>query len=227
MDEHQMNSNDKHKDALRTLQSQFVGKLLAGFTHEIKNYLAIIKESAGLIGDMVKMGKSSRKDAPEYFEIIHSIEEQIGKANDLFKYLNRFAHRMDTSLSTFNVNESLEELISLLNRFANQKKIYLEKQFHEDLPQIRSNPSLLQLVVFNIIEDSMIRLDKNSTISVQTNQADGLIAIRIILKGTVLETEKSVSSHELNVNIIKELVGGQLSLIRGEETLITLPTMKK
>jgi len=220
MDEHHMNSNDKHKDALRTLQLQFVGKLLAGFTHETKNYLAIIKESVGLIGDMLKMGKLSRNDVPEYFNIINSINEQIEKANDLFKYLNRFAHRMDTPLSAFNVNESLEELSGLLNRFANQKRIVLEKQFQKDLPQIYSNPSLLQLLVFNIIESGMPRLDRNSTISIQTHHTDGFIDIRIILKGTVLE--EGASSHELNDSIIKEL-GGQLSLMGGTETFIHLP----
>ena len=36
---------------------------------------------------------------------------------------------MDRALSTFNVNESLEELLVLLNRVANQKKVSFERIF--------------------------------------------------------------------------------------------------
>ncbi len=32
----------------------FVGKIIADFTHEINNHLALIKESAGLISDICK-----------------------------------------------------------------------------------------------------------------------------------------------------------------------------
>jgi hypothetical protein len=109
-----------------------------------------------------------------------------------------------------------------VSRFANQKKISLEKQFYKDLPPIQSNPSSLQLVVFNIIEDRMTRLDKNSKILLQTNVSNGLIAIRITSEGTILETVQKPSSDTLNETIMKEL-GGKILQETGEEILITLP----
>jgi len=203
---------NKNED-LRFMQLRFIGKILAGFTHEIKNHLAIVKESAGLMGDMIKIGKTVENDSSQYLEIIRSIEEQIEKAIVHFTYLNRFSHRMDTELSTFNVNETLEELIALVTRFANQRKISIEKDFQKDISSINNNPSIFQLLVFYLIEEQLTRLDINSRLILKTETANGSIAIRIIPKGKVLDADREEGSvsNEIREDIIKYL-GGNLSI---------------
>jgi hypothetical protein len=202
---------NKDERELRLLQLRFIGKILAGFTHESKNYIAIVKESAGLIGDMIQLQlqKNSVNEPHAYLEIIHSIEEHIEKANNLFRYLNRFSHRMDTELCTFNVNETLEELIALLTRFANQKKISLEKDFQQDIPSINNNPSLLQLLVFHFLEELLTGLDKDSSLILKTLLLNGLVVIKIIAKGNYLEaeSEKHPGTDKIHVYIIDQLEG--------------------
>lgn len=219
-----MHSNDRHEQELKLLQLHLIGKILAGFTHEAKNYLAIINESVGLMGDMVQMGKSSEKDLSEYLQIIRSVEDQIKRANEQFRALNRFAHRMDSELSSFNLNESIEELIALLTRFANQKKIALIKNFQEDLPSLYSNPSLLQFIVFSVLDEGLLKLEKDSRITIQTAGVDQAVQIKIIPEGNVLEQESDVPSvpHEIVERTIKQLHG---NIVRegGGETLIVLP----
>ena len=214
--------NNNEQD-LRSLQLRFLGKILAGFTHEIKNHLAIIKESAGLMGDMIKMGKSAESASGQYLEIVQSIEEQIAKALVHFTYLNRFSHRMDTPFSTFNVNESLEELTALLHRFANQKRISLEKDLQKDLKPINGNPSMLQFLVFHFLEETMAKLDKNSRIIVKTEGMNSSVAIRIIPEGNVLGTDaaKPECPHGIIDYLIKMLSGTITK--QEEEIIITLP----
>ncbi len=214
---------NKQEQDLRLLQLRFIGKILAGFTHEIKNHLAIVKESAGLMGDMIQIGKTAENDSSQYLEIIRSIEEQIERAIVHFTYLNRFSHRMDTPLSSFNINDSMEELTALLHRFANQKRISFEKDFRKDLPSINSSPAILQFLVFNFLEDKMSKLDKNSRIIIKTDLINGSVAIRIIPEGNVLETEteKAPCPHEMNdyaINLLRGTISTQ-----GEETVITIP----
>lgn len=214
----------KFEEGLRPLQLHFIGKILAGFTHEIKNYLAIIKESAGLMEDLIKLGRTSTGDSVQNLEIIHSIEEQIEKANVLFKYLNRFAHRMDDQLATFNVNESLEELTALVTRFANQKKITLEKDFLESMPSIYNNPSLLQFVVYSTLEEKIRNLDKNSKITIQTGIRENSVSIRIVPEGSFGQGENNTTSipYEIIEKIIRQL-GGNILQESNRETLIMLP----
>ena len=49
-------------EQITTSQLNFIGKVLCVFSHEINNQLAVVKESVGLIGDLIELGKTSRKD---------------------------------------------------------------------------------------------------------------------------------------------------------------------
>jgi nitrogen-specific signal transduction histidine kinase len=219
-----VNPELRDEENLRLLHLRFIGKIIAGFTHEVKNYLAIIKESAGLIEDLITLGKDTESDSGQYLEIIRSIEEQIEKTNILYRYLNRFAHRMEDQLATFNVNESLEELTALVTRFANQKKITIEKDFHESMPSIYSNPSLLQLVVYTALEEKIRHLDKNSKISIQTGIDENSVKIRLVSEGNLIEGEGDATSipYEILEKTIKQL-GGNISEENRKETLMMLP----
>jgi C4-dicarboxylate-specific signal transduction histidine kinase len=199
--------------------------VLSVFTHELNNHLAIIKESAGLIEDTLRLQKSSGKyDIEESLKIIQSIENQIGKTAWICKKLNGFGHRMDRALSTFNVNESLEELLVLLNRVANQKRVSFEKDFDEDMPQISSDPAKLQFIVFCLIEKGLNRLDRDSSIVLKTAQAGGSIKISIIPKGNFIESdERGICSEEI-VQYVGEQLGGSISMnAEDKEITITLP----
>jgi nitrogen-specific signal transduction histidine kinase len=213
---------NSNKEDLRFLQMNFIGRILAGFTHEIKNYIAIIKESAGLMGDMIKAGKWGKNESRQYLEIIASVEEQIERSLDLFRYLNRFAHKMDTPHVSFNVNEGMEELLALMNRFANQRKIRLETDFQKDLPSVQSDPAMLQFLVFCFVREKLDRLDKNSRIAVKTARADGAVTITIIPQGSLIEAEaESLCSPGIREHVIGRL-GGEL-LEKDEGIQITLP----
>jgi nitrogen-specific signal transduction histidine kinase len=210
------------REDLRFLQLNFIGRILAGFTHEIKNYIAIVKESVGLMGDMIKAGKWGKNESRQYLEIIGSIEDQIERSLDLFRYLNRFAHKMDTPRVSFSVNEGMEELLALMNRFANQKKIRLEANFEKGLPSVVSDPAMLQFLVFCFVREKLDRLDANGRITVRTVRADGSVRIAIVVDGGLhmAETE-SLCSPEIREHVIKRLGGNVLEEDKGIQ--ITLP----
>ena len=215
--------DEKKERDLRSLQLNFIGKIIDSFTHETKNHLAIIKESAGLIGDLLKLGKSSKSESRQYFDIIASIEEQIEKATKQFRYLNRFAHRMDMRFSQVNVNECLEDLIALLQRVANQRIIALDQDFQRDLPSIYTDSSILQFLVFCSIENKITRLDKNTKIVVKTSHTNGPVTIRITAQGgfIVPDTEAGICPQGIHDYVIEQL---RCDILQQEgETVIELP----
>ncbi len=208
-------------------QLSFIGKVLSIFSHELKNHLAIIYESAGLAMDLIELGKSSnKKDFDQYMKPLRSINSQMEKTLILINYFNRFSHRMDNPASTFNVNEALEELIALINRVLNQHRINLEKDFQRDIPLIHSEPLQLQLLIFCFIEKNMVRLVENSSIIVKTVYADNLLSIKIITKGNLIDTDKKgICPDDICPYIIKQL-GGSISQ-KTEEVIITLPVTQE
>ncbi|MEA1946209.1 MAG: hypothetical protein U9N83_02770, partial [Thermodesulfobacteriota bacterium] len=69
----------------------FFGKITAGITHELKNVLAIIRESSGLIGDIMSI---SPEAIIKYQEKIQNsmvrIKDQIERGVNLTDRLNKF-----------------------------------------------------------------------------------------------------------------------------------------
>ena len=215
--------DEKKEQDLRFLQLNFIGKIIASFTHEIKNHAAIIKESAGLIGDLLKLGKSSKSESQQYFEIISSIEEQVERTTKQCSNLNRFAHRMDMQFSQVNVNECLEDLLALLQRVANQKRITFEQDFQRDLPSIHTDPSMLQFLAFCTIEHKILKLGKNAIIIVKTTHSNGTVTVTITARGDFIatDTETGTCPQEIHDYVIKQLHG---TILQQEgETIVKLP----
>ncbi len=175
----------EHRDHdLREAQLRFIGKILATLSHELKNHLAIIKEYSGLIQDLVEAEKMpAAGSADQYVNSVHSIHRQIDKTLELLRFFNRFSHRMDTSQSVYGVNETVEELLALIYRLANQKKILLETDFHKALPQVTGNPALLQFSLFCLIEEFMSRLEKSGSLVLRTGLAGDAITITLSRSG--------------------------------------------
>jgi nitrogen-specific signal transduction histidine kinase len=211
-------------DELITSQLSFIGKVLSVFSHEINNHLAILKESAGLIGDIIELGKtSSRKDLKEILKITQSIKNQIEQTTYFCDKLNGFGHGMEEPLSAFNIHKSIEELMVLLRRFINQKMICLEKDFTANMPLIYSNPLKIQFLIFCLVEKHLKRLDKNSRIIIKTAYSNDSIRITIIPKGNLIETDEEViCNDEIYKHIMKQL-GGTISQKTADETTIMLP----
>jgi nitrogen-specific signal transduction histidine kinase len=212
-------------DELITPQFSFIGKVLAAFSHDINNHLAILKESAGLIGDIIELGKtSSRKDdLKEILKITQSIKNQIEKTTYFCDKLNGFGHGMDKQLSAFNIHNSIEELMVLLTRFINQKMIYLEKDFAANMPLIYSNPLKIQFLIFCLVEKHLKRLDKNGRIIIKTAYANDSIGITIIPKGNLIETDEEVLCKDEIFNRIIKQLGGNISQKTADEMTIILP----
>lgn len=210
---------------VRIEQLRFIGKVLSVFTHELNNHLSIIKESAGLIEDTLRLQKSSGKyDIEESLKIIQSIENRIGKTAWICKKLNGFGHRMDRVLSTFSVNESIEELLILVSRVANQKKVSFEKDFDEDMPQISSDPAKLQFVVFCLIDKNLKRLDKDSSLIFKTTYSGDSIRISIIPKGDFIESgEREICPEDISQYVIEQLDGSIIKNAEDKGIIITLP----
>ncbi len=210
-------------DGQRVSQLRFIGKILSVFTHELNNHLAIVKESAGLLDDILRIHKpSDKQSAEESLKITQSIENQIAKTSWIIKKLNGFGHRMDSSVSLFNVNECIEELMVLLNRAASQKKIAFKKEFHDNIPPISNDPLRLQFLLFCFIEAMLNSLDAGRMIIFRTAHSKGIVTISIILEGGAVElTKKEICSAEIIAYTAEQLNADIYNTEEG--CVVTLP----
>ncbi|MEJ2186570.1 MAG: hypothetical protein P8Z36_11600, partial [Gemmatimonadota bacterium] len=106
-----------------TSRAAFVARLTAGATHELRNVLAIVKESAGLVQDLLAMGASADGRADK---ALGRIETQVGRGAELLTSLNRLAHGLDRDEDAVDLGEAVEHAVVLCQRYARQRERALE-----------------------------------------------------------------------------------------------------
>ncbi|HKJ93536.1 MAG TPA: hypothetical protein VJ957_10220 [Longimicrobiales bacterium] len=103
--------------ALEASRAAFVARLTAGATHELRNVLAIVKESAGLVQDLIAIGGTdARADAA-----LARIEMQVGRGAELLASLNRLSHGLDREEEVVDLADALVHVVVLCRRYARQR----------------------------------------------------------------------------------------------------------
>ncbi|MGB9935378.1 MULTISPECIES: hypothetical protein [Thermodesulfovibrio] len=182
----------------------FVGKIIADFTHEINNHLALIKESAGLISDICKGKKSiDKKEMPYVIESLEAIENQINKSVNFINYFNRFAHRMDNLKSSFKLNSAIEELFELLKRYSNRKKVSLKYDLPSSLPDIESSPFILEFAIFYAVDSFLKKSKPDTNIIVTANKENGFIRLTVKYEG---EFTENITQEIWQISTVQEIL---------------------
>jgi len=204
-------------DRLRKMQLAFVGKLMAGLSHEFKNHLAIIKELNGLIEDLLLLEEPGQSTTSErYKKIISGINERIAQAAEMCRFLSGFSHRMDQPLASLSVNDVLQEKIYLLRRFARQKQVDLISSFEEDLPVIYNDPSLLQFAIFCIIWPALELMAEGDRILITVARKGDSVEIIVNLVGALKRPADDTPWEDMLPEVL-QILGADLSRSSDQE----------
>ena len=169
---------------MRDLEMAFLGKITASMTHEIKNTLAIIQESSGLLSDLITLsqeGSFPHKD--KFLRVLGNINDQVNRGVDITTRLNQFAHSMDEPLISVNVADLLGRVVLLMRRLAKRQGIELTAEAADRDLSLMSDPFRLQLVLASIIEELAGSLGSGAAIALQTASAPREVTIFLEVRG--------------------------------------------
>lgn len=104
----------------------FFGRLTASVTHELNNVLSTLDQAAGLLGDIAAGATPGAGIDPRRIETIcERMGRQVQKGVEIVSRVNRFAHSLDDPGGEFDTDTVTENLVSLVRRFADLKKVGL------------------------------------------------------------------------------------------------------
>jgi len=204
--------------ALTGKDIEFFGKITASMTHEFKNVLAIIKESAGLMEDITQIAPLSDGKHQEKFDnALKTVKNQLNRGMELSTVFNRFAHAPDKSTAEINLKDLAEQVVWLSERFARLKHITLKMAPDDQLDKavsITGNPVWSQMAVYNGIECLLNQLPAESEISLASSNEAGEKGIRIDCKNIKTDGQQLFQAMEDSEswNNLKEI----LSAINGD-----------
>lgn len=160
-------------DTEKLSEIQFFGKITAGISHELKNVLAIIKETSGLMGDLMALSGADDFQHKERFQkSLETIRKQIEQGVRLITHLNKFAHSPDEAESEIDLNELLEEMAVLCGRYARLRNVPLSTHPSRKPVKYKTFRVTLQMVLFSCLEYCISHIPQNSHLEISVMQKD-------------------------------------------------------
>ncbi len=155
---------------------KFFGKVNASISHELKNILAIISETAGFLNDLTDLAKQGQELKLSLLEgCSESIAEDIQRGFTTIKQMNQFAHSVDNPIKEIDLFEALELTIKLSKFLSFSSKVQINSNDKE--PQlILTCPFLLQNLIYELLIFIYKSIGVDGEIHIQLNskREDGI-----------------------------------------------------
>ncbi len=161
----------------------FFGRVNASISHELKNVMAIISETAGLLGDLSDMASSGAPVAPDMLnDCTKSIVEEIQRGFSVIRQMNRFSHSIDNPVEPVDLMDVLDLAINLSGylSFAGTAGV---RPWDGPPPVVRSCPFLLQALVYQTLVYTFKNTGSGADVTISVSGTSEDEEWRIIFSG--------------------------------------------
>ena len=182
--------HEKQEQLVEAEKLASLGRIAAGVAHEINNPLAIVNEKAGLIQDILEMsGDSQNKE--KFLNLTDGIIGSVNRCRAITHRLLGFARKMDVTIETMDLNESIREVKEFLGKEILFKSIRFEMNLMEGLPKINSDKGQIEQVFLNIMKNAIDAVEEGGLVTVSTGKKDeGTVCVSIRDNGTGIPDDK-------------------------------------
>lgn len=165
-------------------EAAYIARMTASTTHELRNALAVVKESAGLVDDLTQALQQRRAINPDkMLSATRRIDAQVARAADLLTSLNRLAHGLDHAEERIDLGQHVRHVVFLCQRFARLRRSRIELAADAgDGRTVCGNALHLLMLLTAAIDCCVEQLPEGSVIGVRITGGGG--ATVIALSGT-------------------------------------------
>jgi len=151
----------------------FYSKVSASISHEIKNSLAVLNESAGYLEDVTLMAKKGMNvDMDRLQTLAGTMLKQVQRADTIVKNMNRLAHSLDDPASQIDLNSLLELMINLSERTTVTRGFKVSAALSNTPITITTHPFFLENLIWLILDFAMNVTGDAKTIELQLSKAE-------------------------------------------------------
>ena len=143
----------------------FYSRVSASISHELKNSLAVINESAGFLEDIMLMAQKGRPlDPKQIGTLAGTILRQVQRSNTIIKNMNRLAHSLDEKRASIELTELLGLMVRLAERSAVNKGVNLLTDFPESAILLTTCPFYLETLAWMLLDFAINNCGGDKTI---------------------------------------------------------------
>jgi C4-dicarboxylate-specific signal transduction histidine kinase len=199
---------------------QFFGKMTASISHEIKNVLAIINENAGLLEDFALMADRGAAIEPQrLINMSQTLMKQVSRAYAIIKNMNRLAHSADDLVKTVDLNDLLELLVALSDRFASMRGVAVQPHLNKDPLNIKTAPFYMLNLLWLCLDFAMDAAGEAKTVELIAQKTEA--EVHVFFKG--LSSLGNAPLKPFPAELEKDLcglLGAELEVNTGKQEMV-------
>lgn len=148
---------------------RFFGRMSAAISHDLKNTLSIMNESAGLIEDLALMAENKGRplDPQRIHQLGATIKRQIQRNDGIVRNMNQFAHSVDHSFKEIGLTANLQMLSTICRRLTDARGVAVAVTPSDPDIGIVTRPFHLLHLVWLLLAWAMDHVDEGKRLSLQ------------------------------------------------------------
>ncbi len=168
-----------------------LGEMSAGLAHEINNPLAVIRQEAELLGELLSVEVlASIPEGQEVHDSLQEIVRQVDRCKSITHNLLNYARKNDPIIQAMDPNEIVEDMVRLVEIEAKSRNIVLTREYQSDLPLILTDAPQLRQAMLNLLNNAIQSITGQGEVVVSTLRHEpGKLEIRIRDTGSGIAPE--------------------------------------
>ena len=193
----QLKERKQTQDALRAAQAELthvtrmttMGELVASIAHEVNQPLGAIVSNGHAC---VRLLSREEPDVEKSRQVIERIIGDGMRAGEVIKRIRDLLHKTSPEKVPMNINETIQQVVALVESDVLSSGIKLQTELVEDLPKVVGDRVQLQQVILNLIlngKDAMsgVKIDPRELLITSRQSKSGEVAVAVRDSGAGLD----------------------------------------
>ena len=153
-----------------------LGQMAASIAHEINNPLAGVLMYTKLLAKKIT-GDTFRKE--EALDYLSKMESEVSRCSRITRNLLDFARQTEPMLRLVDINQVMEQVLSIVSHQAQLQNVEIVKEFRPSLPSVMADFDQLQQVFTNLTLNAIQAMSSGGKLTLRSSAVDSEVRVDV------------------------------------------------
>ncbi len=163
-------------ELIRIEKMTSLGQMAASIAHEINNPLAGVLVYTKLLAKKMTLDTVKKEEALDH---LAKMESEVSRCSRIIRNLLDFARQTEPMLRLVDVNQVLEQVISMVGHQAHLQNVEYVKEFGPSLPKVKADFDQLQQVFTNLMLNAIQAMPQGGKLTFKTSAENNKVRVDV------------------------------------------------